>query len=76
MLRSTFESIGSFLPFWSSLGDGSALLVLPFGVLTRGAGEPVLLGWASWFSFVLLFFNESFLTLVLSELSFRTEAAF
>ena len=76
VLRSTFESVGFFLPSSSSLEDGSALRMLPLGVLTRGAGGSLLFGWPNCLSFVFPFFNEwSFLTLVLSELSFRTEVA-
>ena len=76
MSKSTLEVIIPFFPFWSSLGDGSALLVLPLCPFARGAGEPVLLGRASWFSFVFSFFSNLFLALVLSELSFLTGAGF
>ena len=70
MLKSTFELGGSF--FLS--GDGLMLRVLPFGVLTRGAGDPVALVWRSYLSFGLPVFTQwSFLTLVLSELSLRAE---
>ena len=65
-----------YFPFLSSLGDGSALLVLPLCPFAQGAGEPVLLGKTSWFSFVFSFFSELFLALVLSALSLLTEARF